>query len=124
MIGTPLTLILTPANVDESVVADALPIGDEAACADKGCDSAARHARLAERRVFDGIMWRAHRHRPLTPDERAHDRALVPIRPAVERVFGTLKRSCGWVRVRTRALMRNAAHPDLLNLRRPDVLTR
>lgn len=121
--------ILTPANVNESVVADALPIGDEAAVyADKGYDSAARHARLAERGVFDGIMRRGHRHRPLTPDEVARNRSLVPIRSAIERVFGTLKRSYGWVRVRYRGLARNAAHLDLLclalNLRRLDVLAR
>ena len=49
--------ILTPANVNESVVADALPLGDEAAVyADKGYDSAARHARLAERGVWRGIF--------------------------------------------------------------------
>ena len=67
-----------------------LPIGDEAAVyADKGYDSAARHARLAERGVFDGIMRRGHRHRPLTPDEVARNRSLVPIRSAIERVFGT-----------------------------------
>ena len=59
--------ILTPANVNESVVADALPIGDEAAVyADKGYDSAARRALLAERGVFDGIMRRGHPRRPLT----------------------------------------------------------
>jgi IS5 family transposase len=48
--------VLTPANVNESVVADALPIGDEAAVyADMGYDSAARRALLAERGVFDEI---------------------------------------------------------------------
>lgn len=107
----------------------ALPIGDEAAVyADKGYDSAARHARLAECGVFDGIMRRGHRHRPLTPDEVARNRSPVPIRSAIERVFGTLKRSYGWVRVRYRGLARNAAHLDLLclalNLRRLDVLAR
>jgi IS5 family transposase len=64
----------------------------------------------------------------LTPAEAARDRALVPIRAAVERVFGTLKRSYGWARVRYRGLARNAAHLSLLclalNLRRADVLTR
>lgn len=121
--------ILTPANVNESVVADALPPGDEAAVyADKGYDSAARHALLAARGVFDGIMRRAYAGRPLTPAETARNRALVPIRCAIERVFGTLKRSYGWTRVRYRGLARNAAHLDLLclavNLRRLDVLTR
>ena len=61
------------------------------------------------------------------PDEIARNRALVPIRSAVERVFGTLKRSYGWVRVRYRGLARNA-HLELLclalNLRRLDALTR
>lgn len=120
--------ILTPANVHENVVADALPIGDEAAVhADKGYDSAARHALLAERGVFDG-MRHGHPRRPLPPDDVAHNRALVSIRSAVVRVFGTLKRSYGWVRVRYRGLARNAAHIDLLclalNLRRLDALTR
>ena len=117
--------ILTPANVHESVVADVLPIGDEAAvCAGKGCDSGARHARLAGRAVFDGIMRRGHRHRPLTPDEVARNRSLVPIRAGIERTYGTLKRRYGWVRVRYRGLASNAAHLDLLclalNLRRLD----
>ena len=120
---------LTPANVNESLVADALPIGDEAAVyADKGYDSAARRALLAARGVTDGIMRRGHPRRPLTPEEVARNRALVPIRSAIERVFGTLKRSYGWTRVRYRGLARNAAHLDLLclaiNLRRLDVLTR
>ena len=59
-------------------------------------------------------MRRGHRHRPLTPDEVARNRSPVPIRSAIERVFGTLKRSYGWVRVRYRGLARNAAHLDLL----------
>jgi IS5 family transposase len=121
--------VLTPANVNESVVADALPIGDEAAVyADKGYDSAARRALLAERGVFDGILRRGHPRRPLTAEEVARNRTLVPIRSAIERVFGTLKRSYRWTRVRYRGLARNAAHLDLLclalNLRRVDVLTR
>jgi len=120
--------ILTPANVNETGVADALPIGDEAAVyADKGYDSAARHRLLAERGVFDGVMRRAYVGRPLTREEVARNRALVPIRCAIERVFGTLKRSYGWTRVRYRGLARNAAHLDLLclalNLRRPHPVT-
>ena len=121
--------VLTPANVNESLVADALPIGDEAAVyADKGYDSAARRELLAARGVTDGIMRRGHPRRPLTPEEVARNRTLVPIRSAIERIFGTLKRSYGWARVRYRGLARNAAHLDLLclalNLRRVDVLTR
>ena len=119
---------LTPANLNETLVGDALVIGDEdAVVADQGYDSAARHAGLATRGIADGVMRRGRRNRPLTPDERARNRALTPIRAAVERVFGTLKRSYRWTRVRYRGLSRNAAHLDLLglamNLRRADVLT-
>lgn len=121
--------ILTPANVNEGLVADDLLLGDEAAVyADKAYDSAERRARLAERGLRDGIMRRGHPRRALTAEETARNRALVPIRSAVERVFGTLKRSYGWARVRYRGLERNAGHLDLLrlalNLRRADVLTR
>lgn len=120
--------ILTPANVNESLVADRLVIGDEAAVyADKAYDSADRRAALAARGIADGIMRRHHRNRPLSDAEVARNGRLVPIRAAVERIFGTLKRHYGWSRVRYRGLARNAAHLDLLclafNLRRADTLT-
>ena len=119
---------LTAANVNETLVADGLILGDEAAVyADKAYDTAARHAALAARGIGDGIMRRGNR-RPLGAAEVARNRALVPIRSAIERVFGTLKRHYGWTRVRYRGLARNATHLDLLclalNLRRADVLTR
>lgn len=120
---------LTAANVNETLVADALILGDEAAVyADKAYDSLARRAALAARGITDGIMRRGHRGRPLTPAEVARNRALVPIRSAIERVFGTLKRRYRWTRVRYRGLARNATHLDLLclalNLRRAAVLGR
>lgn len=120
---------LTPANINETLVADALVLGDEAAVyADKGYDTAERRAMLGTRGIADGIMRRGHPRRPLTAAELARNRALTPIRAAIEPVFGTLKRSYRWTRVRYRGLARNAAHLDLLclalNLRRVEVLTR
>lgn len=114
---------LTPANVNETLVADGLILGDEAAVyADKGYDTAERRAMLRARGVADGIMRRGHARRPLTAAELARNRALTPIRAAIEPVFGTLKRSYRWARVRYRGLARNAAHLNLLcfalNLRR------
>ncbi len=51
---------LTPANANETLVGDALVVGDEAAVyADKAYDSAARRAGLAERGVADGVMCAA-----------------------------------------------------------------
>jgi transposase, IS5 family len=119
---------LTPANIHESLVADGLIVADEAAVfADEAYGTAARHAELAARGIADGVMRRGQRNRPLTPEETARNRALAPIRAAVERAFGTSKRSYRWARVRHRGLARNAAHLDLLrlamNLRRADALT-
>jgi Transposase DDE domain len=80
-----------------------LVIGDEAAVyADKGYVRAARQAGLAG--SGGGITRRSNRNRPLTPEETARTRALAPIRAAVKRVFGTLKRSYGWARMRYRGL--------------------
>ena len=55
------------------------------------------------------------------------NRALAPIRANVERLFGTLKRSYGYRRVRYRGRIRNQAHLHLLaiagKLRRAERLT-
>jgi IS5 family transposase len=76
---------LTAANGNETLVGDGLVIGDEAAVyADKGDDSAARHAGLVERGIADGIMRRGQRNRPLTAEAIARNRALTPIRAAVD----------------------------------------
>ena len=57
---------LTAANVNETLVADALILGDEAAVyADKAYDSLARRAALAACGIGDGILRRGNR-RPLT----------------------------------------------------------
>lgn len=119
--------ILTGAEVGDSVVADALVQGDEAAVfMDKAYDGTARRAALAAAGIADGIMHRAHARRPLAPWQRWMNRALAPIRARVERSFGTLKRSYGWRRVRYRGLARNGAHLHLLctalNLRRAERL--
>jgi IS5 family transposase len=120
--------VLTPANVNESQVADRLIIGDEAVIyGDKAYDSAERRAMLTARGIGDGIMRRGHPARPLGADDIARNQHLVPIRCAIERIFGTLKRHYRWTRVRYRGLARNAAHLDLLcialNLRRAAVLS-
>ena len=66
--------------------------------------------------------WRAN-----DPANAARNLVLSPIRSAVERVFGLMKRSYGYRRVRYRGLVRNAVHSGLLciaiNLRRAEVLS-
>ncbi|MCY4640049.1 MAG: IS5 family transposase, partial [Chloroflexi bacterium] len=102
--------LLTPANVNESEVADRLLSGDEAALyADKAYESKARRARLRSRGVKDRIMHRSHKNQRALPHwQRRRNALIAPLRAPVEQVFGTLKRGYGYRRVRYLGLRRNA----------------
>jgi IS5 family transposase len=121
--------LLTPARTYESEVADALICGDERAVyADRAYEHKARRQRLKAAGIKDRIMHRSHKHQPALPHWQAQrNRLIAPIRANVERVFGTLKRSYGYRRVRYRGLAKNQSHLHLLciaiNLRRAEVLT-
>ena len=121
--------LLTPANVNETVVADALIQGDEGAVyADAAYDTHARRAGLRARGIKDGIMHRANKHHPRLPRwQRRRNRAIASIRGGVETIFAILKRHYGYVRVRYRGLVKNQSQLHLLcialNLRRAIVLT-
>jgi IS5 family transposase len=104
-----------------------LILGYEAAVyADRGYDRQARRAELRARGVKDRIMHKAQRWYAVTPWQRRRNRLIAPIRSAVERTFGALKRGYGYVRVRSRGVRRNHVHLQLLcsalNLRRAAVL--
>lgn len=120
---------LTAANVYESEVAEALICGDERAVyGDKAYEHKARRARLKARGVKDRIMHRRHKHQAALPPWQARrNRLISPIRAAVERVFGTLKRGYGYWRVRYRGRTANLLQLRFLciayNLRRAAVLT-
>lgn len=121
-------LVLTPARVNESLVADDLICGDERAVyGDKGYESKARRARLKARGIKDRIMHRSHKNQAALPRWQARRNALIaPRRAAVERVFGTLKRLHGLARARCSTLARNAgdmiAFAIVHNLRRAAAL--
>jgi IS5 family transposase len=124
--------VLTGADVGDSLAADGLVQGDEAAAyVDQAYDGAPRRAALAgsthaSNGIVDGIMRRGHARRPLAAWQRWMNTAPAPIRSQVERTFGTLKRGYGRRRVRYRGLPRNGAHLHLLctamNLRRAERL--
>ncbi len=119
---------LTSAKVYESQAADALVCGDERAVyADKAYEQRDRRRRLKAAGVKDRIMHRSHKHQPALPHWQAvRNRLISPIRSAVERVFGTFKRSYGYRRVRYRGLRANLLQLRLLciafNLRKADAL--
>ena len=120
--------LLTPANVNDTEPADRLLAGDEAAVyADKAYDTKARRARLKSRGVKDRIMHRPNKHHPELPRWRRRRNVLISrVRAPVEQVFGTLKRSYGYRRVRYMGLEPNATELWLkcaaYNLRRAERL--
>jgi IS5 family transposase len=116
-------LEVTPANVHDSQMADALIQQDEAAVyADKAYDSHARSAFLKSLGIENGILRKGHGHRPLTPVDQRRNTALSKIRSAVERVHAWIKARNRMARCRYLGLAANRVHAHLLamayNLRR------
>ena len=120
--------ILTPVNVNDTVMADALIQGDEGAVyADMAYGTKARSAALKARGIKDRIMRRPNKHHPqLSPRLARRNRLIATVRGRVETVFGLLKRQYRWHRVRYLGLARNQTHLHLLcmaiNLRRAAVI--
>ena len=66
-------------------------------------DMIQHHALLAQ----SFIQTKAHRHRPLSEDERARNRTKSKVGAKVEHVFLVIKRIFGWAKVRYRGLAKN-----------------
>jgi IS5 family transposase len=102
-------LALTPANVNESTMADGLICGDEAAVyADKAYDSHARSARLAAAGIENAIMRRGGRWHGLEAADLQRNARIAKVRGAIEPLFALLKNVHGLKRARYRGLARNA----------------
>lgn len=121
-------LAVTPAHVNESLVADALICGDEGAVyADKGYENKKRRRRLKRRGIKDRIMHRSHKNQDALPPWQGRRNALIaPRRAPVESIFGSFKRLYGRARVRYRQFRRNVADfyrlATVYNLRRAATL--
>jgi IS5 family transposase len=111
-------IVLTPANVNDTVPADALVCGDEKAVyADKGYAKRARRLWLRSRGIKARIMHKSWGGGPaLTHWQKRANALIAPIRAEVEGVFATLKRWFGYNCVRYRGLQRNESHLNLLGL--------
>ena len=116
-------VVMTPADVHDSVMGDGLVQGDEdAVYADKAYDDAARRKRLRKQGIEPRIMYQARRNRPLKAWQAWFNKAVAPVRAGVERLFATMKRAYGYRRVRYLGLARNDVQLQALcaaiNLRR------
>ena len=101
--------VLTSAKVSDSEIADSLVAGDEQAVyADRGYESKRRRRWLQSQGIKDRIMHRSHKHQAALPYwQQRRNRLIAPRRAAVERVFGTLKRTYHYTRVRYLGLSSN-----------------
>jgi IS5 family transposase len=95
------TVITTPANVNDTVPADALIRGDETVVyADAAYDTHARRARLKAAGVKPRIARRPNRHHALTDRLKRYNRLVSRRRAAIETTFATLKQRMRLVRIR------------------------
>jgi transposase, IS5 family len=102
--------LLTSANIqDVSVAPGLIPPEAGTVYADRGYHSKGLREHLQARGFGDGIMRRGQRTKPLAADEIARNHAIVPLRSPVEAVFGTLKRTYGFTRMRYFNAARNLA---------------
>jgi IS5 family transposase len=120
-------LELTDASVNDTVPADRLVSGDEAAVyADQAYDKHQRRAALAAKGIKPRLMFRPNKHHPLTPRQNRYNEGVGRRRAPVEQVFARLKGAYGWARARYLGLARNETHLRLLclamNLKRMAVL--
>ena len=119
---------LTSAKVSDGQTAERLICGDERAVyGDRAYEHKDRRRRLKAAGIKDRILHRRHKHQVgLPPWQAARNRLIGPIRAAVERTFGTLKRTYGYRRVRYRGLEANRIQFRLLciafNLRKAEAL--
>ncbi len=100
---------MTPANVNDTVMAEALICGDEEAVyGDKGYARRARSAALRTAGIKPRIMHKSWGGGPqLSRWQKRHNALIAPIRAEVEGVFATLKRWMGLTKVRYRGLIKN-----------------
>jgi transposase, IS5 family len=96
---------ITPANVADTtecarLVAESCLPPASFVLADKGYASEKNRLHLLESGYTDGIMYKAHRNRPLTLLQRLINRLISTVRYRVEQCVGTLKRGYGFFRMR------------------------
>jgi IS5 family transposase len=119
--------LVTGASVNDTVPADELVCGDEAAVyADAAYHTHRREAGLRERGIEPHLMRRGNKHHALGQADRDRNKAIGKQRGPVEQVFARTKTSYRWARARCLGLARNTTHFLLLctamNLKRMVVL--
>lgn len=102
------TAELTKASVHDSNAFDQLiDYTEEAVFADKGYANKSRRKKLERRNIFDGILSKAYRNKPLSRAEIKLNKLLSTVRNKVERPFAYMKRILNYQRCSYYDLKRN-----------------
>ena len=102
--------LVTPANVGDVQMFEALVQGDEKVVYADAAYESRRHTELLEHMgVENAVMHRGNKHHPLPEIKLARNRKISKLRMPAEGVFGYLKRSLGYSRVRYIGLMKGEA---------------
>jgi transposase, IS5 family len=104
-------IVTTPANVNDTVVADSLIRGDErTVLADAAYDTHARRARLKAEGIKPRIARRPNKHHPQLPPRLKHyNRLIARRRAAVETTFATFKQRMHLATIRYIGLIKASA---------------
>lgn len=102
-------VVATAANVHDSQVLPDLLHGDETRVwGDSAYSGQGEAIRACAPQAQDFTHTKAHRHRPLTDEDKAKNRTKSGVRAKVEHPFHVLKRVFGFVKVCYRGLAKNA----------------
>lgn len=93
------TVEFTKASIHDSSTFDQLvDYSEEAIFADKGYANKNRRKKLERRKIFDGILAKGYRNKPLSKSEIKLNRLLSTVRNKVERPFAYMKRILNYQR--------------------------
>ena len=102
------SVVATAANVHDSQVLPELLHGEETRVWGDAAYSGQREViRQHAPKAKSFVQAKAHRHRPLSEEERAKNRTKSKVRAKVEHAFLVIKRIFGWAKVRYRGLAKN-----------------
>lgn len=105
----------TAANVHDSNHFTELLDGTESAVHTESAYAIHRHDEwLADKGIENRITKRAYRNKPLTEQQKLHNRLYSGVRSTVERVFGVLKLHYGMSKARYLGLKRNQTRFDIM----------
>ena len=92
-------LEFTKASVHDSVMFDQLvDYSEESVFADKGYSNKKRREKLENKGIFDGILEKGYRNKPLSKTDKKLNRMLSSVRNKVERPFAYMSRILGYTR--------------------------